>query len=587
MLRLLIVLAVIVAVPAVGASDSFAQPGLKAVSGAIQECKEYRGPGFYLSWVKILACWLVFLAWVGTTDWVSRDGQALRLKFRRWNPVVFGCFMGAFVLVWLIPNFWIGFTLLVIAYIAPLGCYVHHRNARAEPDQRVMTRDHIRYWLSVHLAWMGIKIAAEKPDPHETGPPVKLRGRGGADPREDNARLLAARQNPGMRPAREILADGLSCRASAIMLDYSQKTVGVRFMVDGVWLNRPSVDRKRGDPALEALKILCGLNPRDRRRRQEGAFTAESGPVQYEGTLTCQGTKTGERAVIRFQEKQVRFENLDQLAMHPKVQERLKELLNLEKGFLLFSAMPAAGLRSTLDVALRQTDRLTRDFVAVEEETGRYREVENIPVTTYNAAAGQSPADVLPQVFRTQPNVVVVRDLPDGKTVDAMCRQVTENRLMIGTLRAKDSAEALLRVLATGVAPAEFSEALSAVLCQRLVRKLCEKCKEAYTPPTQVLKQLGIPEGRIQAFYRPKQSGEKKKQTCRECGGIGYKGRIAIFELLTAGAMVRKVLATAPKLDLLRRAARKEGMKTFREEGILLVAKGVTSLPELVRVLKQ
>ena len=122
---------------------------------------------------------------------------------------------------------------------------------------------------------------------------------------------------------------------------------------------------------------------------------------------------------------------------------------------------------------------------------------------------------------------------------------------------------------------------------QRLVRKLCDACKEAYTPPPQILQQLGIPEGRVQAFYRPPQPNpEEPKEPCEVCGGIGYLGRTAIFELLVVGDAVRKALTTA-KLDLLRQAARKDGMKNLQEEGVLLVAKGVTSLPELMRVLKQ
>jgi len=274
--------------------------------------------------------------------------------------------------------------------------------------------------------------------------------------------------------------------------------------------------------------------------------------------------------------------------MRTKVQEQLKELLAAQQGLLLFSAMPAAGLRSTMDVTLHACDRFTREFVAVEEEANRYPAVENIPVTTYKAADGQSPADVLVKLFRTEPNVVVVRDLVNAQTVSLLCRETAENRLMIGTVRAKDSAEALLRVLALGVPPAEFAKAVVAVVNQRLVRKLCDSCKEAYAPAPQILQQLGIPEGRIQAFYRPPQPNpEEPKEPCKVCGAIGYLGRTAIFELLPVGDTVRRALAAGAKLDLLRQAARKDGMKSLQEEGVLLVARGVTSLPELMRVLKQ
>ena len=184
--------------------------------------------------------------------------------------------------------------------------------------------------------------------------------------------------------------------------------------------------------------------------------------------------------------------------------------------------------------------------------------------------------------------MVVVRDLVNGETVGAMCEQTAADRLMIGTVRAKDAAEALLRVLVLGVPAAEFAKAVTAVGNQRLLRKLCETCKEAYAPTPQILQQLGIPEGRVQAFYRPPQPNpEEPKEPCEVCGGIGYLGRIAIFELLTVGTAVRQVLTASPKLDLVRQAARKDGMKNLQEEGVLLVARGVTSLPELMRALKQ
>jgi type II secretory ATPase GspE/PulE/Tfp pilus assembly ATPase PilB-like protein len=291
--------------------------------------------------------------------------------------------------------------------------------------------------------------------------------------------------------------------------------------------------------------------------------------------------------ILQFEDKKIHFKTLDELGMRSKLQEQLLELMKSKQGFSLFSAPPGGGLRSTTDVVLHACDRYTREFAAVEEEGRRYVAVENIPVTTYKAADGQSPTDVLPRLFRTEPNVVLVRDLVNAQTVSMMCEEIAENRMMIGTVRAKDSAEALLRVLVLGVPPAEFAKAVTVVVSQRLVRKLCDACKEAYAPPPQILQQLGIPEGRVQAFYRPPQPNpEEPKPPCEVCGGLGYLGRTGIFEILPVGDAVRKVLTAGAKLDLVRQAARKDGMKNLQEEGMLLVVKGVTSLPEVMRVLK-
>ena len=686
MLRLPLILIGVATIWACGGGVLLAQDG--GSWPAYQLKDGWSGPGFYLSLVKIILSWLVFAAWVRSTDWVSRDCRAAKLNYIRWNPIVMGSFMAAFILLWLLPYFWLGFFLLLIAYVGPLAAYIQHRNSKVPTQQKVLTRDHLRHWFADRFS--GVK--AERVDPRDAGPPVKLLARGGATERDDSAHLLAARQAPGLQDARRLIADCLSHLATSIMLDYTQQSVVVRYMVDGVWHNGEPLERETGDPTLDALKIICGLDPQERQKRQEGQFAAEyndhgaleikvvedklTGSVKmragrspadgripttfktpkatesadgmfhmhaivevdpgidfrgvgtgsrcdlttslsYVATLVSQGTKTGERAVMQFEEttiprpttlyrtslsglhtlegkrtkisvefkgKQSGFDTLDSLGMRPKVQERFTEVMNSKKGFMLFSAMPGNGLRTLTNLALRNQDRFMREFMAVEDEKALYENIENVPVTTYSAAAGESPATVLPKVFHQEPRVVVVRDLVDGKTVGMLCDQIANNRLIVGTIRAKDGAEALLRVLATKVPPDKFAKAISAVVNVRLIRKLCTNCKEGYQPTPQILAQLRIPQGRIQALYRPPQQSE---EVCPECQGTGYKGRTGIFELLVVNDNVRRMLAAIPKPDLLRQAAKKARMWTLQDEGILLVAKGVTSLPELMRVLKQ
>jgi type II secretory ATPase GspE/PulE/Tfp pilus assembly ATPase PilB-like protein len=389
--------------------------------------------------------------------------------------------------------------------------------------------------------------------------------------------------------AREILAEAFAGRASSLMLDYTQQGVAVQTMIDGVWIPNADKQREIGDSALETFKLLSGLNPQDRQSRQEGTFVAEYDGVRYATIFASQGTSGGERVLLHFEDKKIRFYTFDELGMRAKLQEQVVELLGARKGIILFTAAPGGGLRSTVDVALQTCDRYVREFATVEAQEHPYQSVENVPVTTYSEAEGQSPADVLVSLFRKDPNVVVVRDLVNAETVSLMCQEVAKHsRLMIGSIRAKDAAEALLRVMALDVPPAEFAEAITGVIGQRLVRKLCDACKEAFAPTPQMLQQLGIPAGRVQAFYRPPQPDpEQPKEPCQACGAIGYLGRTAIFEVLAVGGAVRKALAAGAKLAVVRQAARKDGMKSFQEEGILLVAKGVTSLPELMRVLKQ
>ncbi|HLA85080.1 MAG TPA: ATPase, T2SS/T4P/T4SS family [Thermoguttaceae bacterium] len=547
-----------------------------------------RGPGHYLNVIKILLGWLLFLLWIHTTDWASTDCQENRLPYVRWNPIVFGTFVGFYFLMWLLPWFWLGFPLLVIAYVVPLVTYIVYRNQQVPNDKKVFTRAHLRYWFATRLNKLGAKVEVEKKASWEKGPPIRFDATGAGNERDDRVHLLAARQTESFNAARGVVAEAMFRRASALMLEYGQESVAMRCMIDGVWHNDEPQPRETLDPILETFKLLCGLNPQERQARQEAAFLVNYDNIDYTASFTSQGTPAGERVVIQLASKKVQFKTLDDLGMRPKIQEQLLQLLNGKQGFVLFSAMPASGLRSTTKIALQKTDRFTREFMAAEDEANPYEPVENIPVSVFqlgdNVPDNKQIDRVLTRMFRMEPDVIVMRDLINGEIVSTLCDRAVDGRLVISTIRAKDCAEALLRVLALKVPPKSFAKCVTAVLNQRLVRKLCNTCKEAYAPTPQLLQQLGIPEGRIQAFYRPPQEPE---EVCPDCGGIGYQGRTGLFELMIVDDAIRKLVATAAKTDAIRQAARGAGMQNFQAEGLLLVAKGVTSLQELMRVLKQ
>ena len=300
--------------------------------------------------------------------------------------------------------------------------------------------------------------------------------------------------------------------------------------------------------------------------------------------LATQGTKTGERAVIGFEADKNMFDTLDELGMREKMITDLKALMLSENGIVLVSAMKSGGLSTSLSMALKNTDRLLRDFIVIEDEANPMPEIENVDPVTYSAAKGETPAGKFQGVIRKQPDVIVVPEMPDTETANAVMDASKKEFLLFTTVRAKEAVEALLRVLLLKVPAKDFAPQVKCVLNQRLIRKLCETCKEPYEPPPALLKKLGIPKGRVEELFRHPEDPEKP---CPDCHGIGYKGRTAIFELLTVNDMMREVLIKQPKLDILRKAARKAGNRTLQEEGILAVVKGVTSLPELMRVLKQ
>lgn len=548
-----------------------------------------RGSGGYLSVWKLLSFWLLLLIWVRTTDWISQDAQSLKLRWAIWNAVAFFSFLIALLILWIVSWFSVGFVLLLIAYLAPLVSYIVYRNKQVPASSdKVLTRKHIRRWMAQRVSVVGIKVGGAE-DPDALGPDVQFKARGAATERDDGVNLLAARQSPGFLPARELIDDILQQRATHAMLDYTPESVGVRYQVDGVWHDRTAMDRESGDFVLAVLKGVAALKIEDRRSRQSGSFGVEMAKEKYNCKITSQGTQTGERVLLQIEPAKVMFKSLDEIGMRTKVQEQFKALFE-QQGLLLFSSMPGNGLTATIDAALSSADRFISNFVAVTDVDKPEREIENVHVTTFSSAAGETPATVLPKLIRTYPDVIVVRDVADLETLAILCEQAGEKRLVITSIRAKEAAEALLRVMMLKIPPAEFAGAVFGVLNVRLIRKLCEQCKEAYPPPAEVLKQLGLPAGRIESLYRPPTAPIDPKHpdvVCDVCQGVGYYGRTGIFELLLIDDDIRGVLTTAPKMENLRAAARKGKQRSLQDEGVLLVARGVTSIQELLRVLKQ
>jgi type II secretory ATPase GspE/PulE/Tfp pilus assembly ATPase PilB-like protein len=270
--------------------------------------------------------------------------------------------------------------------------------------------------------------------------------------------------------------------------------------------------------------------------------------------------------------------------MRPKTLEQLRELLMSDKGVFIFSAMPGQGLTTTTNLAIGRMDRLMRDFVSIEDQQAPEAEIVNLTKHFYDSAAGESPDDLLIKLMRLEPEVIVCRDLVNVETMKALCEEAADKRLILSAIKSKDAAEAILRELKAGMPQQEFAKTLVGVLNQRLIRKLCDKCKQAYEPPPQLLQQLGLPADRVKAFYRPPVQVE---EICSACRGIGYLGRTGLFELLAVDDTIRKIIATKPDLALLRKAARQAGMQNLQAQGILMVAKGETSLEELKRVLGQ
>ena len=544
-----------------------------------------RGPGNYLAWWKLLILWLMFLLWVKTTDWVSRDCREHSLAYATWVPVVFLPFaIALFAAGMSLPIFAAAAPVTFLAWLIPLIVFVVQRNSQMELHQRVMTKDHLRFLGAEYLRKAGINVGGETKAAHEKGAQVDFKPKGGESDEKNQANFINARQSTGYLPTKEIVHSAVEHRADKIMMDFAPDSLAVKFQVDGVWHDGDDQHDDNSEEVLEVVKLLSGMNPEVRGKRQSGSFESTVKKTKFNCQMVAQGTKTGERVLIGMTGAKTAFKSLAELGMREKMIEQYKDLMLSDNGMLILSAMPSGGLSTTMNVSLRSTDRLLRDFVSIEESKNRLEEVENVDPEVFNAAAGETSLEKLPTIIRKQPDVLVVPDLPDADTVNLLCNAASEDQLVFTTIRAKEGVEALLRVLLLKVPADKFAPTVIGVLNQRLVRVLCPSCKESYAPTPALLKKLGIPAGRVEELFR---HPEDPEDVCDDCQGIGYKGRTAIYELVTVDDRMREALIKQPKLEVLRKASRLAGNRTLQEEGIATVVRGITSLRELMRVLKQ
>ena len=578
----------------------------------------FRGPGFYFSLLKIAVCLLVFLLWVRSADWINQDLLFHRLRRNTWNPVVVGCFSFALLMMWVIPYFWPAFLLLLVAYSAPVLTYVfYYRNPLVEDRLRVLTPDHIRFLASKNLRYIGIKLNADDPflQQQNLGPEVDLFADLDPASATHQSRTILARQLEGYAATTEIFGDALDRKASQLLLHFSDQ-MGVRYLIDGVWHNLPPQSIETGRQITKVLSTLAldseniassslqqGLGAEFSARFRKtidsdtDSIAMDLTPAQrdnfhgkWEEVVPCKLTlakgKDLERWLIAFHRSSDHLHTLDDLGMRKKTAAEVTAALQHTRGVILFSALPGGGLTTLINISLESADRYMRDFVSVEDADLPDPEITNVDRRRYDSTAGERPADVLPTVSRTQPDVIVCRNMVDSQSAKMLCELALKDFLVITSIGARDSLEALLRVLIMKVPPELVAGSVSTVIHGRLIRKLCDHCKTAYQPSAELLKKLGISPERAENLYRAPQS--QGETVCAACDGIGYRGVIGIYEILHMNPDVQKILVSGkPNIDALRKAARKAGMHTEIDHGKVLVARGTISVEELQRVLKK
>lgn len=435
------------------------------------------------------------------------------------------------------------------------------------------------------------------PVPKSSLPPLKIMP-GGSDVDVSEAVLQSIQPSPGYPHAIVLLADAITKRCDRLLMDFLTGGVNVRYEVDGIWQTMPAIPRDIGDYMLASLKQVAMLDYRERRQKQEGDFVAEYLRVKHKCRLTSQGIEAGERVLISISRKRPPLEKLEDIGMRPGMRKELLDALNSAGGLVLFSSLPGDGLSTTWRAALQSTDRFLRDYYTMQEKSRQEPEIINVTPEVWDESKGETMLSAMRSLLLREPNAIAFPEIGSAENLNEMCRLAATAEVSIATrIHARHAVEAVVRALLFKPDIDLFVSALELVVCQRVVRKLCPGCKQAFTPHPQMLAQLGLPPERVNVLYRhfqlrpedlvDERGNPREVVPCEQCGGLGYLERTGVFELLRIDDRFREVLKTSPTVGALNQAAHQSGHISLKDEGVLLVARGETSLEELQRVLSK
>ena len=551
---------------------------LVAQSAAMQ-----RGPGFYLNLFKFVPVLAVFLLWAWTTAWVDADTRELNnVRFEMWNSVVFFSGILGFALVWAIPIYPIAITLLLLAYFVPLFIYIYVRNQTVPDDAKVLTPYHLGEVANGLMNKAGMRGLFNKADTgmDKSGPPITFIGKASGG-KVDDERVARAEQSRSYMHAKELVYDAVLRRATDIHLEPTQEQMSVRYRIDGILHAAEPFDRAEGDTVVNIFKILSNLDISEKRKPQDGSFGAKTEGREVDFRVATSGSKGGEKLVMRILDNAASVSRLDDVGLRSKLVTEIRALVTQPHGMFLCCGPTGSGKTTTLYAALREIDRFQKNIITVEDPIEYH--LDNITQMEINTKGGATFAGSLRSILRQDPDVIMIGEIRDQETATIACQAATTGHMVFSTVHANDTVTALFRLLDLGVEPFMIASALTAVLGQRLVRVLCENCKEPYKPKPEFLKKANLPSDKVDVFYR--KPGETP-QVCPQCGGTGYLGRTGIFELLIITDPMRDMIRANPSLNAIKAEARKNGMIYLQEDGLRQVIQGKTSIEELLRVVK-
>jgi type IV pilus assembly protein PilB len=375
-----------------------------------------------------------------------------------------------------------------------------------------------------------------------------------------------------------LISQAVADRASDIHIEPGEKDLRVRYRIDGVLHGKMRPPKNIQAGIISRLKIMADINIAERRIPQDGRVTANIGGKPVDLRVATLPTVYGEKVVMRILDKSTSVKSLDDLGFLPQTRERFESSFTKPYGTILVTGPTGSGKSTTLYATLNILNDEAKNIITVEDPV-EYR-LAGINQVQVNNKAGMTFAAALRSILRSDPDIVLVGEIRDKETATIAVEAALTGHLVLSTLHTNDAASTPTRLVEMGVEPFLVATALDCIVAQRLARRLCDKCKEAYTPTLTELENVGwelddtdtLPE-----IYRA--------VGCQACGKTGYHGRFAVHEVLLISEEIERIIVEHGHSEDIKKVAIAQGMLTLRQAGLSQVGAGLTTIEEILRVI--
>lgn len=381
---------------------------------------------------------------------------------------------------------------------------------------------------------------------------------------------------PVVNLVNQLIADAVDASASDIHLEPEEDKFFCRFRIDGILYDMSPPPKKFQAYVISCIKIMAGMDIAERRLPQDGRFQKKLKGKEIDLRVSTFPTFYGENVSIRILDKSQGLFKLEDLGFLPDILKKFKEIIHKPYGIILVTGPTGSGKTTTLYAVLNAINNLEKNILTLEDPIEYL--IPRVRQSQINPKAGLTFAAGLRSLIRQDPNVIMIGEIRDKETADIAIHAALTGQLVFSTLHTNDASSAATRLIDMDVEPFLVSSSLSCILAQRLVRRLCPKCKKEYKPTDKELS-LFSGEGSEARFF--------KETGCKDCHNTGFKGRIGIFELLIPNEIVKELINKKAPAYQLREAARKRGMMTLREDGLEKVKAGITTFAEILRVTEE